>query len=282
MKPYILSADSTLDMPAELLAEYDIRVIPSYVTLGDRTVDDWPDLTQKDLLDYVKTTGKLAKTSAANPADYETWFRKLLAEGRPVVHVAKSSGISSCYQNACMAAGEVENVWVVDSKNLSGGTSMSILAALRGGPDDPAAAAAFMEAYRERIEGSFVIETLEFLRKGGRCSTLAALGANILKLRPEIVFDHGIMRVGKKYRGVYRKCVYEYLDDQLAKLPGYETDLVYMNHTLQDPAFLEELKAYVKEKTGCRELIEYPACSAISTHCGPNTFGVFFVQKAAK
>ena len=279
MKSYILSADSTLDMPPELIARYDIRIIPSYVTMGEKTVDDWPELTQKDLLDYVRTSGQLAKTSAANPDDYEKWFRKLRSEGRPVVHVAKSSGLSSCWQNACMAAQEVGEVWVVDSKNLAGGTSMTILAALREGPDEPAAAAAFMEAYRERIEGSFVIETLEFLRKGGRCSALAALGANILKLRPEIVFDGGIMRVGKKYRGAYRKCVYEYLDDQLAKLPGYETDLVYMNHTLQDPAFLEELKTYVKEKTSCRELIEYPASSAISTHCGPNTFGVFFVRK---
>ena len=280
MKSYILSADSTLDMPPELIARYDIRIIPSYVTMGEKTVDDWPELTQKDLLDYVRTSGQLAKTSAANPDDYEKWFRKLRSEGRPVVHVAKSSGLSSCWQNACMAAQEVGEVWVVDSKNLAGGTSMTILAALREGPDEPAAAAAFMEAYRERIEGSFVIETLEFLRKGGRCSALAALGANILKLRPEIVFDGGIMRVGKKYRGVYRKCVYEYLDDQLAKLDRYETDLVYMNHTLQDPDFLEELKAYVREKTGCRELIEYPASSAISTHCGPNTFGVFFVRKA--
>ena len=279
MKSYILSADSTLDMSPELLAQYDIRLIPSYVTMGDQTLDDWPELTQKELLDYVKTSGELAKTSAANPDDYEKWFRRLTAEGNPVVHVAKSSRLSSCWQNACMAAKEVGNVWVVDSKNLSGGTSLSILATLRSGPDDAAGAAAYMEAYRERIEGSFIIETLEFLRKGGRCSALAALGANILKLRPEIVFDDGIMRVGKKYRGVYRKCVYEYLDDQLAKLPDYETDLVYLNHTLQDPAFLEELKAYVKEKTGCRELIEYPACSAISTHCGPNTVGLFFVRK---
>ena len=279
MKPYIISADSTLDMPFALIEQHDIRVIPSYVTMGERTVDDWPELTQKDLLDYVRQSGQLAKTSAANPDDYAQWFRKLRAEGRPVVHVAKSSALSSCYQNACVAAQELDQVWVVDSKNLAGGTSMSILAALRSGPDDPAGAAAFLEAYRERIDGSFIIETLEFLRKGGRCSTVAALGANILKLRPEIVFDGGIMRVGKKYRGAYRKCVYEYLNDQLAKLPGYETELVYMNHTLQDPAFLEELKSYVKEKTGCRELIEYPASSAISTHCGPNTFGVFFVRK---
>ncbi|MBQ1678262.1 MAG: DegV family protein [Oscillospiraceae bacterium] len=279
MKPYIISADSTLDMPPELLERYDIRVIASYVTMGENTVDDWPDLTQKELLDYVKQSGQLAKTSAANPDDYEKWFRRLRAEGRPVIHVAKSAGVSSCYQNACIAAQEVGNVWVVDSKNLAGGTSLTILAVLRSDLEDPAQAAAFMEAYRERIEGSFIIETLEFLRKGGRCSTLAALGANILKLRPEIVFEDGIMRVGKKYRGVYRKCVYEYLDDQLAKLPDYETDLVYMNHTLQDPAFLKELKDYVKEKTGCRELIEYPASSAISTHCGPNTFGMFFVRK---
>lgn len=279
MKPYIISADSTLDMPPALIAEHDIRVIPSYVTMGDKTVDDWPDLTQQDLLDYVKRTGKLAQTSAANPGDYENWFRKLRTEGRPVIHVAKSAGISSCYQNACMAAKEVGDVWVVDSKNLAGGTSMTILAALETNLTDPAQVAAFMEEYRERIEGSFIIETLEFLRKGGRCSTLAALGANLLKLRPEIVFDGGIMRVGKKYRGAYRKCVYDYLNDTLARLPGYKTDLVYMNHTIQDPAFLEELKTYVKEKTGCGQLIEYPASSAISTHCGPNTLGVFFARK---
>ena len=280
MRPYIISADSTLDMPGELLRKYDIRVIASYVTLGEKTVDDWPDLTQKDLLDYVRESGKLAQTSAANPGDYEAWFRSLRAEGLPVVHVAKSAGVSSCYANACMAAEAVGGVWVVDSKSLAGGTSLTILAAIHSGIEDAAELAAFMEAYRERIEGSFIIETLEFLRKGGRCSTLAALGANILKLRPEIVFEDGIMRVGKKYRGVYSKCVYQYLDDQFAKLGQYETDIVYMNHTIQDPAFLEELKSCVREKTGCRELIEYPASSALSTHCGPNTFGLFFVRKA--
>ena len=280
MKSIIISADSTLDMPEALLAKYDVRVIASYVTMGEKTVDDWPELTQQDLLNYVRESGKLAQTSAANPGDYEQWFRKLMQEGKPIVHVAKSSGISSCYNNACMAAQELENVYVVDSKSLAGGTSLTILAALDSGIEDAKELVAFMEAYRERIEGSFIIETLEFLRKGGRCSTLAALGANILKLRPEIVFDNGIMRVGKKYRGVYRKCVYEYLDDQLAKLDRYELERVYMNHTVQDPAFLEELKSFVREKTGCKELIEYPASSAISTHCGPNTFGLFFVRKA--
>lgn len=279
MKPYIISADSTLDMPDDFLKLYDIRPIASYVTMGDRTVDDWPDLTQQDLLDYVRRSGQLAKTSAANPGDYEKWFRKLTAEGRPVIHVSKSAGVSSCYQNACLAAQEVGNVWVVDSKSLAGGTSLTILAALRTDLKDPAAVAAFMEAYRERVEGSFIIETLEFLHKGGRCSSLAAMGANILKLRPEIVFDNGVMRLGKKYRGVYRKCVYQYLEDLLAKLAKYETDLVYVSHTIQDPAFLEELKTWLREKTGCHQLIEYPASSAISTHCGPNTFGVFFVRK---
>ncbi len=279
MKSFIISADSTLDLPEALLQQYDIRPIASYVTMGEKTVDDWPELTQKDLLDYVRQSGQLAKTSAANPDDYEKWFRKLTAEGRPVIHVAKSSGVSSCYQNACMAAQEVGNVWVVDSKCLSGGTSLTILAALESGLEDPAQVAAFMEAYRERIDGSFIIETLEFLHKGGRCSTLAAMGANILKLRPEIVFEDGIMRVGKKYRGVFRKCVYQFLDDQIARLPELETDLVFLNHTVEDPAFLAEIKSYVQEKTGCGLLIEYPACSAISTHCGPNTIGLFFVRK---
>ena len=279
MKSYIISADSTLDMPEDFLKLYDIRPIASYVTMGDRTVDDWPNLTQQELFDYVHRSGQLAKTSAANPGDYERWFRKLTAEGRPVIHVSKSAGVSSCYQNACMAASEVGNVWVVDSKSLAGGTSMTILAALRADLKTPDEVAAFMEAYRERVEGSFIIETLEFLHKGGRCSTLAAMGANILKLRPQIVFDNGSMRVGKKYRGVYRKCVFEFLKDLLVKLPDYDTDLVYITHTIQDPAFLEELTTWVREKTGCHQLIESPASSAISTHCGPNTFGVFFVRK---
>ena len=279
MKPYIISADSTLDMPDDFLKLYDIRPIASYVTMGDRTVADWPNLSQQDLFDYVRRSGQLAKTSAANPADYERWFRKLTAEGRPVIHVSKSSGVSSCYQNACIAAQEVGNVWVVDSKYLAGGTSLTILAALRTDLKEPAAVAAFMEAFRERVEGSFLIETLEFLRKGGRCSALAAMGANILKLRPEIVFDNGSMRVGKKYRGVYQKCVYQFLEDLLAKLPDYDTDLVYISHTILDSAFLEELKTWVRKKTDCHQLIEAPASSAISTHCGPNTFGVFFVRK---
>ena len=279
MKPYIISADSTLDMPDDFLKLYDIRPIASYVTMGDRTVADWPNLSQQDLFDYVRRSGQLAKTSAANPADYERWFRKLTAEGRPVIHVSKSSGVSSCYQNACIAAQEVGNVWVVDSKYLAGGTSLTILAALHTDLKEPAAVAAFMEAFRERVEGSFLIETLEFLRKGGRCSALAAMGANILKLRPEIVFDNGSMRVGKKYRGVYQKCVYQFLEDLLAKLPDYDTDLVYISHTILDSAFLEELKTWVRKKTDCHQLIVFPASSAISTHCGPNTFGVFFVRK---
>ena len=279
MKNIILSADSTMDMPAEMIERIDLRVIASYVTMGDRTVEDWPDVSQEDLLGYVRRSGKLAQTSAANPADYEAWFRKLAAEGKPVVHIAKSSGISSCYDNARIAAEEVGNVWVVDSKNLSGGSALLILEAARCGIEEPEALCSHLEAYRERIDGSFIIETLEFLRKGGRCSTVAALGANILKLRPEIVIENGIMHVGKKYRGVYSKCVYDFLNSKLAMLDSFQTDLVFVNHTIQDPAFLKELLDYLREKTGVRELIEFPASAAISTHCGPNTFGVFFVRK---
>ena len=279
MRNIILSADSTMDMPASMISEIDLRVIASYVTMGDKTVEDWPDVSQEDLLGYVRRTGKLAQTSAANPADYETWFRKLAEEGKPVVHIAKSSGISSCYDNACVAAKMVGNVYVVDSKNLAGGSAMIILEAANCGIEEPEALCRHLEEYRERIDGSFIIETLEFLRKGGRCSTLAAMGANILKLRPEIVIENGIMHVGKKYRGVYNKCVYDFLHDKLAALDSYETDLVYVNHTIQDPAFLKELLDYLREKTGCRRLVEYPASAAISTHCGPNTFGIFFLRK---
>lgn len=278
MKTIILSADSTLDMPADMIRELDLRIIPSYVTLGDETLPDWPDVTQEDLLGFVKRTGKLAQTSAANPDDYEKWFRSLASEGLPIVHFAKSSGISSCYQNACVAAQAVGNVWVLDTKNLAGGSSMIILEAIRCGIEDPAALTAHLEAYRERIEGSFIIETLEFLHKGGRCSGVAMLGANLMNFKPCIVVKDGKMSVGKKYRGKFDQVLLKYLADRVGDASDIVPDHVFITHAGCDDAVVDACLAKLKTLGDFKEIHVTRAGCTVSSHCGRNTLGVLFIR----
>ena len=145
--------------------------------------------------------------------------------------------------------------------------------------EDPKELVADLEAYTKRIDCSFIIETLDFLYKGGRCSGLAAFGANLLKLRPEIIMDDGKMSPGKKYRGPYEKCVLSFIDEKLGNIERFEPEQVYINHTLQDPAMLDRIIGHIKAKNYFRNFVVYSVCAAVATHCGPNTFGIITVRK---
>ena len=280
MKKTVITADSTFDMPPEMIRALDIRVIASYVVLGEKQLPDYPDITQKDLFAFYQQTRTLPKTAAANPGEYAQFFSGLAGEDHAVIHIAKSSGISSCCANAALAAADLPNVYVIDSENLSGGSAMLAIEAARLADSlPPEELCAHLNAWKKRIDGNFVIESLEYLQKGGRCSALALMGANLLQLRPEIVIRDGSMTVGKKYRGTFERVLFNYLDDKLKNLPAYETDMAYICHTVTDPALLERLVNYVKDRKIFREVIEYPASSAISCHCGPNTFGMFCQRK---
>ena len=282
MSHFIVTADTTMDLPMEVIEELDIRPIVSYVSLGGDNLPDWPDISSKDLFDYVKKSGQLPKTAAANPTDYEDFFRKIREEdSRPIIHIAKSSGISSCYENAVLAARDIPDVYVVDSKGLSGGSGMLVMMAAKSDKSDPEELIAELDEFKTRIECSFLIETLDFLYKGGRCSGLAALAAGLLKLRPEIVVDDGKMHAARKFRGPYEKCLYTFIDETFRDLNRFEPGILYVNHTMQDKALLEKLMQHIRDFNYFEDVKEFPACAAIATHCGPNCFGFHPVRKKA-
>ena len=282
MSNFIVTADTTMDLPMEVIQELDIRPIVSYVSLGGDNLADWPDITSQDLFDYVKKSGQLPKTAAANPTDYEEFFRKIReTDSRPIIHIAKSSGISSCYENAVVASQEIPDVYVVDSLGLSTGSGMLVMMAAKSDKTDPKELVAELDEFKTRIECSFIIETLDFLYKGGRCSGLAALAAGILKLRPEIVLENGKMHAGRKFRGPYEKCLYTFIDETLKDLDRFEPGVLYVNHTMQDRKLLDALIQHIKDMNYFEDVREFTACAAIATHCGPNTFGFHPVRKKA-
>jgi len=280
MSNFIVTADTTMDLPMETIRRLNIHPIVSYVSLGGDNLADWPDLSAQDLFDYVAKSGQLPKTAAANPSDYEEFFRGLRAEDdRPIIHIAKSSGISSCYENAVVAAQDIPDVYVVDSLGLSTGSGMLVMMAAESEESDPKKLIAELDEFKTRIRCSFIIETLDYLYKGGRCSGLAALAAGLLKLRPEIVVDNGKMHAGRKFRGAYEKCLYTFIDETLQDIERFEPGVLYVNHTMQDKKLLDALIQHIRDKHYFKDVVEYPACAAIATHCGPNTFGMHPVLK---
>ena len=282
MSNFIVTADTTMDLPMEVIKELDIRPIISYVSMGGDNLPDWPDITSQDLFDYVKQSGQLPKTAAANPTDYEDFFRKIREEdSRPIIHIAKSSGVSSCYENAVLASREIPDVYVVDSLGLSTGSGMLVMMAAKTDKTDPKELVAELDKFKTRIECSFVIETLDYLYKGGRCSGLAALAAGLLKLRPEIVMENGKMHAGRKFRGPYEKCLYTFIDETFKDIERFEPGILYINHTIQDRKLLEALMQHIRDFNYFEDVKEFTACAAIATHCGPNTFGFHPVRKKA-
>ena len=198
-----ISADSTCDLSPALLTRYGISVTPLYISMGGRAYRDGVDMKQEDIYGYVRRTGELPTTSAVTVQDYLDFFTPMVRNGSSVIHFTISRSMSSCYQNAVAAAKEVGGVSVVDSRNLSTGIGLLVvraaeLAALGVGSGE---ILRIISGLIPKVEASFVIDTLHYLHKGGRCSSVAALGANLLSLKPCIEVKDGAMEVGKKYRG---------------------------------------------------------------------------------
>ncbi len=212
-----ISADSTCDLSKDLLEQYNIAIAPLYILKEEQAFRDGVDFHPQDIFDYVEKNGKLLKTSAVSVQDYIELFSRLRENAEAVVHINLSSEFSACYQNACLAAREVSEVYVVDSRNLSTGSGLVVLAAADLAAQGVPAAQIQEEMDRltARVEASFVVERLDYLYKGGRCSALAALGANLLHLKPCIEVRSGKMGVGKKYRGSFDKALREYVTDRL-------------------------------------------------------------------
>ncbi len=277
-----ITADSTCDLSPELLQKYDITICPLYIVKDGQSLRDGVDIQPQDIYDYVEQTGNVTKTAALPAADYADFFRPFVEDGYEVVHINISSGFSSCHQNACLAAEELGNVYPVDSLNLSTGSGLSVIEAAVLAKEGKSGAEIRDYLNREvipKVEASFVIDTLKYLHKGGRCSSVAALGANLLKLKPCIEVADGKMHVGKKYRGPLVKCIEQYVTDRLKDRTDINRSRIFITHTDCPQEIVDAVYRKVKENGDFAEILETTAGCTVSNHCGPGTLGVLFIRK---
>ena len=276
-----ITCDSTCDLTPELYARYGVSVIPLCVALGDRLCRDGEDIAPEELFSYVEKTGKLPTTSAISLGEYVDFFQSFVNEGFEVVHINLSSALSSSYRNACLAAQEVGNVNIIDSRSLSTGSGhLVILAAeLASAGYDGAYIARALDEMKDSLDVSFVLQTLDYLHKGGRCNGIARFGANMLKLRPEIVMKNGTLHVGKLYRGSMEKSILDYVRGRLEGVGQVNYDRIFVTHSGVPKEIVDQVIALVKELHPFEEVIETVAGSTISCHCGPCCLGVLFFRK---
>ncbi len=281
MEKIKITCDSTCDLTPELYEKYNIEVTPITVTLGEEAHQDGVDITTLQVFDYVAETGVLPKTSALPMAVYADVFQKYVDEGYTVIHINLSGELSSTHQNAKLAAEEVGHVYVVDSRNLSSGSGHLVLAAAEMAEAGMAAAdiVTELEEMKTRLDVSFVIQTLDYLKKGGRCSGVVALAATALQLRPEIVVVDGGMKVGKKYRGSMEKSITDYIRGRLEGRDDIQHNRIFITHTYAPAEIVEKVKALVAELQPFAEIIETKAGCTIASHCGPACLGVLFFRK---
>lgn len=275
-------ADSTCDLSQDLVERYQINIQPLYVTLNGKSLRDGLEVTPADIYQYVDASGELPSTAALTPADYAEEFRQFSSEYDAVVHINIGSGFSSCHQNACIAAAEFDNVYPIDSKNLSTGQGLVVLEAAKR-------AAAGMEIQQllaevqdliPRVEASFLLDRLDYMRKGGRCSAVVALGANLLKLKPCIEVVDGQMKVVKKYRGQFEKCIETYVKDRLdGRMDQLEGEHAFLTHALAAESVLTSARQAADQYGEFMVRYETVAGCTVSSHCGPNTLGILFIRK---
>ena len=275
-------ADSTNDLSAALLEKYEIDLIPLSIALGDDSYLDGIEISPDDIYAYYRKAKKLAKSAAATPVRFAEEFRKWTEQGYDVICFTISSNFSVNNSNARLAAEEFSNVYVIDSQNLSTGIGLLILKAAELAEQGVPAAeiAEQVSAMRGKVRASFIIDTLEFLWKGGRCSGVAALGANVLKLKPCIMVVDGKMEVGKKYRGSLESCLMAYVKAQLEGRNDLDLSRIFVTHSgMADEKLPARVEEEVKKYAPFAEVLHTRAGSTVSTHCGPNTLGILFMEK---
>ena len=282
-----ITCDSTCDLTESLYSNYGVTVMPLGVVLGEDLRKDGVDVDPAAIFDYVGKTGVLPKTSAVSVNEYYETFKQFCLEGSAVIHINISSDFSSCYTNAVQAASMVKeeipdaDIRVIDSRNLSSGSGHLVLLARELANSGLSAADIEdrLNKAKNRLDVSFVLQTLEYLQKGGRCPGVVAFGANLLKLRPEIEVREGKMGVAKKYRGSMEKSILDYVRGRLAVREDIDTKRIFITHSHVPQEIVDKVRAQISELQPFEEIIETYAGCTVSSHCGPNCLGVLFFTK---
>ena len=275
-----ITADSTCDLSPELVRKYGIGIAPLSVIIDGDVFHDGVDVTPRDVF-RASDAGKSVRTAAVNTYEYKDLFAEQLKTCDQLVHICISSDFSSCYADACEAVSEINNVFVVDSRNLSTGSGLLALEGVEMAEKGMSGAdiAEVLRAKTGLVDASFVVRTVEYLRRGGRCSGLEALGAKLLHIRPSIVVEDGKMHPGEKYRGRYEHYLKHYIEDALAKDTTIDFRRVFITHSPSEEGLVRLAIDTVKSYGLFQEVLETMAGCTVCTHCGPDTLGIMFLRK---
>ena len=274
-------SDSTCDLSPEQLAQHNIDLARLTIVKDGEAFVDGITITPADIFAHVAAGGDLCSTTAYNVEEYQNLFAKYADQYDGVIHITIGSGFSSCYQNACIAAEDFPNVRVVDSQNLSTGQGHVVLEACRlvNTCEDLDEIVEKLNAFTPRVEASFLLDQLKYMVKGGRCSSVAALGANLLNLKPCIEVRDGKMSAVKKYRGNYAKCLASYVKDRLADRDDIVRTELFITHSPVTDECMAAVKEAVETYGNFETVYDTDAGCTVSCHCGPGTLGVLFVRK---
>lgn len=278
-----ISAESTVDIQKELLQQYDISILPYGITLGDKSYLDG-EIKAEEIYAYTAKTKVLPKTNAVNEFEFTEHFENLLKDHDAIVHVSLSSCMSSAYEHAKSAASKLNNVFVVDSRTLSTGIALLCIYGRVLANEGKTAEEIFniLEGRKQYLQVSFVLDTLEYLRKGGRCSALVAFGANLLKIHPRIIVKDGKMTNDRKYRGNIENVVNSYVKDTLKDYPNADKSIIFITYSSSDMGNIVENVRAELTANGFTNILTSTANSTVSSHCGPNTLGILYFNDGDK
>lgn len=276
-----ITADSTCDLSKEILEKFNISLLPLHVLVNDEDFRDGVDITPLDIFKYVGEQGKSCRTAAINTFEYESFFEEHASQNNAVIHICLGSEFSSSCQNAKIAAEKFDNVYVIDSENLSTGSGHIVYEAALLAQQGLSAEEICkkLEELIPKVDASFVIDKMDYLRKGGRCTGLEALGATLLRIKPSIEVVDGKMIVGKKYRGNFDRCLENYVKDRLQNNDNVDPTRIFITHSHCSKETVDKVRALVEEFGNFEEIIETTAGCTVSTHCGPNTLGILYRRK---
>lgn len=274
-------SDSTCDLPQEVLEKYNITMVPLAVIKDGASFIDGINITPAEIFAHVAAGGDLCSTAAVNIGEYEDLFAKYIKDYDGIIHINISSEFSSCHQNARLAAEDYDNIRVIDSRNLSTGQGLVVLEACKLAQtcDNLDEIEEKLNAFTEKVEASFLLDRLDYMVKGGRCSAAAALGANLLNLKPCIEVKNGKMGVVKKYRGNYAKCLANYVKDRLSGRDDLDKSTLFVTRTPVSDDCLTAVTDAVAQYNDFETTYWNEAGCTVSCHCGPGTLGVLFVRK---
>ena len=285
----VISADRTCDLPSDMLEKHNLKTVPYHIVLDGKEYLDNIDITLAEIFDAYKDHGSLPQTSAVSPNEYKAHFNELRREHGSdceIVHITLGSALTSSYEHCCEAAQELGGIYPVDSCTLSAASGLQVLDALDMASSGKSTKEIkdYLDEHKQCYHASFVVDTLEYLKAGGRCSSVAAVAATAFNIKPSIVvdgFNHGAMTVGKKYRGKLDKVIKQYVHDKLAQYDDIDYSTCIIASSISPDGIDEHgiIREILERETDFKEIFDTHASCTIGCHCGPGTVGILFKTK---